>query len=118
MNCFDKSRRLLTKRDYAEVFSRSQKIVSREFVILYCLNSLGKARLGLALSKKILPKAHDRNRIKRLLRETFRVAQLPPIDIVILGRHGLVSVKNEKVMHSLVKTWKKLSYSAKTLVEV
>ncbi|MBA4695944.1 MAG: ribonuclease P protein component [Legionella sp.] len=115
---FDRSRRLLTKRDYAGVFACPQKMVSREFVILYSRNSLGKARLGLALSKKMLPKAHDRNRMKRLLRETFRVEQLPPVDIVVLARHGLASIDNEKIISSLVRSWKKLLHTANSSVAV
>ena len=43
------------------------------------------ARLGLVVSKKGTPKAHRRNRVKRIIRETFRLnaGQLPAADIVI-----------------------------------
>ena len=74
MNTFSKSKRLLKKEDYDSVFSQSKKLSTQEFIILYCNNTIGHARLGLAIAKKNIPKAHDRNRLKRLLRETFALA--------------------------------------------
>jgi ribonuclease P protein component len=43
------------------------------------------ARLGLVVGKRALKKAHQRNRAKRVLRETFRRRRhaLPAMDIVI-----------------------------------
>ncbi|KTC84939.1 ribonuclease P protein component [Legionella brunensis] len=108
MNCFDKTRRLLTKSDYDHVFAQAKKVVTSEFIILYRKNSLGYARLGLALSKKMIPQAHDRNRLKRLLRETFRVKQLPAIDVIVLARSGVANVENKTINATLGKTWDKL----------
>jgi ribonuclease P protein component len=43
------------------------------------------ARLGLVVGKRALPRAHERNRARRVLRETFRRrrASLPAMDIVV-----------------------------------
>lgn len=109
MNKFPRSRRLLSKEEYDKVFSKPQKIITPEFIILYCANTLGFSRLGLAISKKSIAKAHDRNRIKRLLRETFRVALLPAIDIVILAKKSVVEMQNATVILNLNKAWNKLS---------
>jgi len=48
-------------------------------------NRMHTARLGLVVGKRALPRAHERNRAKRVLRETFRRrrAALPAMDIVI-----------------------------------
>ena len=109
MNCFSKTRRLLNKSDYDYVFEQAKKIVTSEFIILYRENSLGYARLGLALSKKMIPKAHDRNRMKRLLRETFRVRRLAAIDVIFLARHGVAKTENQTIIAGLGTTWDKLT---------
>lgn len=111
MNSFGKSRRLLKKSDYDYVFSNAKKRSIPEFTILYCSNSIGHSRLGLILPKKMIPKAHDRNRVKRLLRETFRLNPLPAIDVVILARKGVISLKNEVIVNKLGVMWKKLEPS-------
>jgi ribonuclease P protein component len=48
-------------------------------------NELGHARLGMIVSKRLFSRAVDRNRIRRLIRETFRlsVQTLPALDLVV-----------------------------------
>ncbi len=55
-------------------------------------NGLGHPRLGLAISRKVSPRATDRNRLKRMLRECFRTHQqaLPPLDLVVVGRPAML----------------------------
>lgn len=109
MFAFKKAQRLLTKKDYNHVFEQAKKVVSPEFIILFRENNLGYARLGLALSKKVIAKSHDRNRIKRLLRESFRYKELPAVDLVFLARHGVAEQINASVNAKLDKAWKKLT---------
>lgn len=109
MFCFDKTRRLRNKNDYEHVFSAANKTITPEFVILHCKNSLGYARLGLALSKKKIAKANQRNRLKRLLRESFRVHdKLPAVDMIFLARQGVAKIENYSVTANLGKAWEKL----------
>lgn len=105
---FAKNNRLLTKHDYNHVFNQAKKIVTPDFTILYRGNLVGHARLGLALSKKVIVKAHDRNRIKRLLRETFRVHNLPAVDIIVLARTNILKTTNPLIIRGLNKVWDKL----------
>ncbi|QMT61900.1 ribonuclease P protein component [Legionella sp. PC997] len=108
MFAFKKTQRLLTKYDYNHVFEQAEKIVTSEFIVLFRENNLGYARLGLALSKKVIAKAHDRNRIKRLLRESFRQKELPAFDVVFLARQGVAKQTNAIINARMSKTWKKL----------
>lgn len=109
MPCFSKARRLLNKRDYDFVFEQAKKLVTPEYIVLYRANTLGYPRLGLALSKKMISKAHDRNRLKRLIREAFRNAGLPAFDLIFLARTGVAKVENNLIRTRLNTTWAKLN---------
>jgi ribonuclease P protein component len=108
VHSFDKTRRLLTKADYSYVFEQPEKILTSDFVFLYRKNAFGFARIGLALSKKKVAEATQRNRLKRLLRESFRVHNLPSVDMVILARTGLAQKENNLIIERLKSAWNKL----------
>ncbi len=107
---FPKSSRLLTPRDYARVFDDVQiRVPHRNFLILATLNSEKHARVGLVFSKKNLKLAVQRNRIKRRVRETFRLqTDFPSLDIVVLGRRGLADIDNAALNELLDDLWSRL----------
>lgn len=109
MFAFKKSQRLLKKIEYDHVFQQAKKMVTTEFIVLYRANNLGYARLGLALSKKMIAKAHDRNRIKRVLRESFRQNRLPAVDIIFLAKQGVAKQTSSGINTKLSKTWEQLT---------
>lgn len=109
MFSFKKTQRLLTKNDYNHVFEQAKKIATPGFIILFRENEFSYARLGLAISKKMIAKAHDRNRIKRLLREGFRQKTLPAVDLVFLARQGVAKQTGAAINATLDKVWKKLT---------
>ena len=110
MYSFKKTQRLLKKHEYDYVFEQAKKITTSDFTFLYRDNQVGHARLGLAISKKIIAKAHDRNRVKRLLRETFRLNEMfPAIDIIVLARFGIVQTSHLALVAKLGNAWNKLS---------
>lgn len=108
MNDFPKTKRLLKKIEYDEVFSNAKKLTTSEFIFLYRRNTIEHARLGLAISKKMVAKSHDRNRLKRLLRETFRTAALPNLDVIVLAKRGVAGVQNSILISHLSGVWGKL----------
>jgi len=110
MFCFDKSRRLLTREDFDRVFKNAHKLTTPEFTVLFCDNKQTQARLGLVLSKKMIHKSHDRNRIKRVLRESFRLnTKLPVVDVVVLARPAATKALPMRMMSNLDKLWNTLS---------
>ncbi len=86
---FPKTARLLNAHDYKSVFDNSRyKVSCREFLFLATPSKGIRPRLGLVIAKKHIPKAVNRNKLKRALREAFRLHQdqLPLLDIVVLAR--------------------------------
>jgi ribonuclease P protein component len=73
-------------------------------------NNLYGNRLGLAIAKKRVKLAVQRNRIKRVVRESFRLNQdnLPPIDMVVMVKSGIDKLDNHKINQQLEKIWRKI----------
>ncbi|TRY28903.1 ribonuclease P protein component [Aliiglaciecola sp. M165] len=110
-NSFSRELRLLTPTHFENVFQNAIPSVSPQLTILARPNNLDHPRLGITLSKKRVKQANQRNRLKRLIRESFRHNQhdLPNTDIVVVGKTGLDTLTNEQVSLLLKKLWKKLS---------
>ena len=68
-------------------------------------------RLGLAIAKKRVKLAVQRNRIKRIIRESFRLNQhnLPPIDMVVMVKSGIDKLDNQEINQQLSKIWRKIN---------
>ena len=82
---FGRARRLLRKKQFNDVLRDASVRVGRGPLRLAARhNALEMARLGLIVGKRMLPRAVDRNRAKRVIRESFRQAcELPAMDIVV-----------------------------------
>ena len=109
-NSFSRELRLLTPSHFENVFNQAIPAVSPQITLLARYNAYDHPRLGITISKKRVKKAHDRNRLKRVIRESFRLSQhtIPNIDIVVVAKSGLDSMSNEQLFKQLSKLWKKL----------
>lgn len=64
--------RLLQREQYVAALATGPARTRRYFILFVRPNGLPLARLGIIASKRIAPRAVDRNRAKRLVREAFR----------------------------------------------
>jgi ribonuclease P protein component len=108
---FPRSGRLLKPDEFDAVFQRGRRVQGKLLNAIACTGGARQARLGLTVSRKTAPRAVDRNRIKRQVRESFRLqrAQLPPLDIVISARPGSATANNLELRAALEKLWIQLS---------
>ena len=106
---FPRELRLLTPEHFKYVFQQPFRASSPEITILARQNRLEHPRLGLTVAKKYLKRAHDRNRIKRLCRESFRLSQhrLPSYDFVIVAKQGISCLDNRTLWQILDKLWQR-----------
>jgi ribonuclease P protein component len=107
---FTRRARLSSKADFRKVFAQPVKSGDSCFTVLARPNTLGFARLGLAISRKSAQSAVVRNRIKRVIRESFRHHQgeLGSLDIVVIGQRQLGKHGNAVLFASLQRHWARL----------
>lgn len=63
---------LRNSREFHAVYKRGQSVVTKFIVMYYKKNDLDENRIGISVSKKV-GKAVVRNRVKRLIKEAFRL---------------------------------------------
>ena len=109
--------RIRTATDYKSVFDGALfKVHQPHFLFLAKLTEQPNSRLGLVVAKKKVRRAHERNRIKRLARESFRLHQAQfnaDIDIVVMPKLGIDAITNQELHQQLDFAWKKLQRLAK-----
>ncbi len=103
------SRRLrLTRADeYRQVFKNNFRRSDSYMTILVGGCGGDCPRLGLAIARKQIPKAVQRNALKRLFRESFRRnrPRLPPRDMVIMVRRDILALDRERIRARLDQHW-------------
>jgi ribonuclease P protein component len=112
---FDKNLRLKTAGDFDYVFDKPSRSASRCFTILARPNQYPYSRLGLVISKRCAKSAVQRNRLKRLIRESFRQNQeiLAGVDVVVLGKTVATTKTNQEITTLLSRQWMELEQRCK-----
>ncbi len=90
-HAFPASARIRRRPEFLRIYEHGERIRARLFSVVVLPNTLGRSRLGIAATKK-LGGAVVRNRAKRLVREVFRIGEVPQgLDIVVIPRPDMVN---------------------------
>lgn len=100
-------RRLREAAAFRRVFADPRRFPGKGFTVLARRGITPVARLGLAISKRSAARAVDRNRLKRIVRESFRLwaRELPPVDLVVLCDRDARLLTAERLRHTLDRAW-------------
>ena len=108
---FSPSVRIRCAADYKCVFDGALfKVHQPHFLFLAKNSEQHSSRLGIVVAKKKVRRAHERNRVKRLARESFRLhqQQLDLLDIVVMPKVGIEAIPNAELQQQLQFAWQKL----------
>ncbi|MBT8040637.1 MAG: ribonuclease P protein component [Xanthomonadales bacterium] len=112
---FPRSAKLLKPSDFKRVFTLNAASADGFFRVIARPSRASGHRLGMAVSKKVDRRAVGRNRIKRVVRESFRrwrAAQVRAaegsFDIIVMPRAAAATSNNHQLFTSLEHHWSAL----------
>lgn len=115
---FPREARLLDAAGYGQVFKKNKRLSNRYWTVLAHRKKQPSeesqtdcSRLGLAIAKKRAKRAVDRNRIKRVARESFRHNRelLVRFDAVVMNKDPAAKASTLELRQSLDSLWIELT---------
>lgn len=102
--------RLRRKSDFDAAYARGRRIGDGFFAVTVTVNQTDSPRLGLAVAVRAAGGAVARNRIRRIIRESFRLHQreIPAVDLVVSIRPRARDASGAALRESLAALWKKV----------
>ena len=103
--------RLTSKADFQSVFDKPSKVTRKGLMVLYRQTERPHPRLGIIVSKQHVRRAVDRNRLRRVVRESFRQVRtsFAGLDIVVLIRPEWAALTAAKSRLELASLWQLIS---------
>lgn len=114
---FRPQRRLRRKIEFDAAYAEGRRFGDGYFGIVVRANAAAGPRLGLAVATKVAGNSVERNRIRRLIRESFRLRQrrLPALDIVVSARARVRGARNAELTASLDTLWDRVTEQCASL---
>jgi ribonuclease P protein component len=108
--------RLRSKLQFDAIYAGGRRIDDRFFSLRVKPNGLGHPRIGLAVAVKTAGNAVARNRLRRQIRESFRLAQfdLPAVDIVVAAKFSAREAPATTLRASLATLWQRVATTCAT----
>lgn len=110
MLAFPAKIRLRKPREFDCVFQSGKRFIGFKCIFIVATSDRSYPRLGMAISKKKCPRSVDRNHVKRLIRERFRLNQhqLSGVDLVVLLKSRITNSHDEAITKCLDKQFTRL----------
>jgi len=108
---FEKTDRIVKRAEFKKLWKSGKRIYGDCFFIHYVKNDQENSRLGVTVSKRV-GCAVVRNRIKRLIREFFRLHRAvfnDTVDMNVIAKAGAGELSNQKLRRALGKSFLKIS---------
>jgi len=107
---FPAHKRLRRKSEFDAAYARGRRFGNGFFAVTASSNDKFGARLGMAVAVRTAGNAVERNRIRRIVRESFRLHQhaLPSVDLVVSARPKARGAPGAELHASLVELWKNI----------
>ena len=108
---FAKTDRILKRSEFLRVSNYGKKLSGKYFIAIFCPGQFDKTRLGITVTKKV-GKAVKRNRIKRFVRQFFRLNRRRysgKWDINIIAKRQIEDISGEKAYRSLQDIFNRIS---------
>ena len=114
---FPAQRRLRRKPEFEEVYARGRRMGNGFFAVTARVNQAGHPRLGMAVASRLAGGSVERNRIRRVVRESFRLNQLdlPAVDIVVGARPRAKGATNAELRVAIEELWGKVRQQCASL---
>ncbi|MDO4173911.1 MAG: ribonuclease P protein component [Eubacteriales bacterium] len=101
---------LKQNRDFRRLYYRGRSASSDCLVVYAMRNQYGEGRLGITAGVK-LGGAVQRNRVKRLIREAYRLHRdglRPNTDLVVVARHRAVGASYQRIERAYLRCLRQL----------
>ena len=110
-------RRLRLKSQFEAVYARGRRFGDGFFGMIAHANDAARPRLGLAVATQVAGNSVQRNRIRRIIRESFRLHQhaMPPVDVVVSARTPVRTATNAELRASLDVLWEQVTQRCASL---
>jgi ribonuclease P protein component len=106
-----KADRILKRHEFVALSKSGRRLQNEHFIAIFAAAQFGRSRLGITVTKKV-GKAVERNRIKRFVREFFRLNRhlySGKWDINIIAKRQIAGVSAEKVYRALQDIFHQIS---------